>query len=180
MLFLSNLLFGKGHWEIVEGFSQLPPVERDKIRIDFAGRIDSVDEHERFLSAIESYPQLRYNGVVHGEEKKALLANAHTFLLPTYYPYEGQPICILEAYASGCAVITTDHSGIFDTFSDGVNGIAVEKMSSISLRDAFSKIALDPQAIKPAALNNMEKAKREFTKQRYIDDLLTIFRDAKH
>jgi glycosyltransferase involved in cell wall biosynthesis len=54
--------------------------------------------------------------IVDGPGKKNLFSEAHIFCLPTYYPYEGQPIAILEAFASGCVVITTNHSGISDFF----------------------------------------------------------------
>ena len=67
---------------------------------------------------------------MNGTQKKDLYSNAHIFCLPTYYPWEGQPFCILEAYAAGCVVITTNHSGISQVFKDGINGIEVEKKST--------------------------------------------------
>ena len=70
-----------------------------------------------------------------GEKKRRLFAEAHVFCLPTYYSYyEGQPISILEAYASGCVVITTDHGGICDIFKDKINGFRVEKRSCLSIK----------------------------------------------
>jgi glycosyltransferase involved in cell wall biosynthesis len=174
MLFLSNMLPGKGHTEIVEAYSQLTATERDHLVIDFAGRFDSEMAQSAFLEAIRPFANLQYRGVVRGAEKKALLSNAHIFALPTYYPYEGQPISILEAFASGCAVVTTDHSGIFDTFTDGVNGIAVEKQSAPSLAAAFRRIIADPQALAPVAATNLAHAKARFTTDRYTKDLLAI------
>src|SRR6185369_8468194 len=129
ILFLSNLLPGKGYTELFESFAALSPLNREMIQIAFAGAFESEAQKIQFLSLIAPFPQLRYHGTVHGEQKRALFSDAHVFCLPTYYPYEGQPISILEAYAAGCAVITTDHSGIFDVFADGINGFAVEKRS---------------------------------------------------
>lgn len=174
MLFLSNMLPGKGHIEIVEAYGQLTMAERDRLVIDFAGCFDSETAQAAFLYSIRSFRNLQYRGVVRGAHKKALLNDAHIFALPTYYPYEGQPISILEAFASGCAVVTTDHSGIFDTFTDGMNGIAVDKQSAPSLAAAFRRIIADPQALALVATANLAHAKARFTTDRYTKDLLAI------
>jgi glycosyltransferase involved in cell wall biosynthesis len=117
---------------------------------------------------------VRYHGVVHGELKRRLFAEAHVFCLPTYYPYEGQPISILEAYASGCAVITTDHSGIFDIFTAGANGLAVAKQSVASLRAALEQALAEPQTLHRMARANHELALRSYRTTRYADELIAI------
>jgi glycosyltransferase involved in cell wall biosynthesis len=177
MLFLSNMLWGKGHIEIVEAYARLASADRDRVVIDFAGRFDSDTDQASFLASIAAYPNLNYQGVVGGDKKRGLLAGAHIFLMPTYYPYEGQPICILEAFASGCAVVTTNHSGIFDTFTDGMNGIAVEKQSASSLVSAFERILADPMAMLPIARGNLNHARANFTTERYSRELLDIIAD---
>ena len=119
LLFLSNLLPGKGHEELLTALSQLPLDMCKRLHVNFAGGFESPEDEARFRNRAQTIKTMQINvlGVVHGEQKRELLRNAHLFCLPTYYPYEGQPISILEAYASGCAVMTTDHSGIFDTFT---------------------------------------------------------------
>ncbi|MBW7924911.1 MAG: glycosyltransferase family 4 protein [Burkholderiaceae bacterium] len=174
MLFLSNLLPGKGHAELVQAFAGLDSQRRETLRIDFAGGFESESAKREFLDSIGAHPQLQYHGTVHGERKRALFAAAHVFCLPTYYPYEGQPISILEAYASGCAVITTDHSGIFDTFADGRNGIAVAKRSPASLQAALERILDRPQDLRTIALHNRRTASEQYTTARYNDLLLRI------
>ncbi len=83
-------------------------------------------------------PSVRYHGVVDGAQRRDLLAHAHVLCLPTWYPYEGQPLSILEAFASGCGVITTDHGGIRDVFADGVNGVLVAPRSVEALASALA------------------------------------------
>jgi glycosyltransferase involved in cell wall biosynthesis len=174
MLFLSNPLPGKGHVEIVEAFVRLSPDVRRKLRIDFAGRFfDPVDE-ANFKKSIEPFEELRYLGTISGEPKRKALAEAHVFLLPTYYPYEGQPISILEAFASGCVVVTTDHSGIFDTFTDGQNGIAVEKESVEALQSAFEVLSAMDMGLHKIAHNNLDHATANFTTDRFLQDMRDI------
>jgi len=174
VLFLSNLLPGKGHVELLRAFQSLDATTRQALRIDFAGGFESDEDRQAFLGDISAHPEVRYHGTVGGEKKQELFAAAHVFCLPTYYPYEGQPISILEAYASGCAVITTDHSGIFDTFTDGTNGHAVEKQSAASLAAVLERIVSDPSHLEGIALNNHELAREQYTTRRYNANLLAV------
>jgi glycosyltransferase involved in cell wall biosynthesis len=137
VLYLSNLIPGKGYLELLAAFESLEPAEQARLQLDFAGAFESPQDEAYFLTRIAGLPALRYHGVVSGATKARLLASAHVFCLPTYYPYEGQPISILEAYASGCAVITTDHSGIFDVFEPGKSGISVVKRSASAVAQAL-------------------------------------------
>ena len=171
MLFLSNPLPGKGHVEIVEAFAGLDPLIRQKLRVDFAGRFFDANDEARFRQSIAPFEELRYLGTVFGEPKRAALAAAHLFLLLTYYPYEGQPISILEAFASGCVVVTTDHSGIFDTFTNGVNGYSVEKKSAAALRELFGQLASRTAEMREIAHATREPAKANFTTERFLSDL---------
>ena len=127
VLFLSNLIPGKGHLDLLEAYLHLDRDLRNSIVLDFAGAFESPKHEASFLDRIRRHRQIRYHGTVAGDTKRRLFHEAHVFCLPTYYPYEGQPISILEAYASGCAVITTDHSGIRDVFSAPTNGYEVAK-----------------------------------------------------
>jgi glycosyltransferase involved in cell wall biosynthesis len=129
ILFLSNLIPGKGYLELLDAFAQLNSVTKDNVRIDFAGGFESESDKKVFLDRIKGISQIGYRGVVGGQIKMELFHKAHVFCLPAYYP-EGQPISILEAYASGCTVVTTNDRGIGDIFVNGVNGIEVKKNQS--------------------------------------------------
>src|SRR5688572_15937338 len=140
VLFLSNLYGGKGHNELVDGYLSLPRDVRDRFRIAFVGGFESAEFRDTFLRKIEGEAGLSYLGTfIGGADKRALYGKTQVFCLPTYYPYEGQPISILEAYATGCVVVTTAHSGIPEVFADGVNGFAVETKSAESIRRAFEQ-----------------------------------------
>jgi glycosyltransferase involved in cell wall biosynthesis len=158
VLFLSNLLPGKGHQELVEAFLSLDEGTKASIRVDLAGAFESTPQKERFLARIATDDRLRYHGVVTGDRKRALFEQGHVFCLPTYYPYEGQPISLLEAYAAGCAVVTTNHSGIPDVFQDGVNGLQVAKRSVADLRSTLRRIAAEPERLRQMAKTNLATA----------------------
>lgn len=177
LLFLSNLLPGKGHLELVQAFGLLSHEERRGLRVDFAGDFEREEDRASFLASIAPYPQFAYHGVVRGAAKVDLFSRAHVFCLPTYYPYEGQPISILEGYAAGCAVITTDHSGIFDIFVDGVNGVAVEKKSAASLAGAIRRVLGDIEAARVMAVNNHRTARARYRMAQFTATLRRLIED---
>lgn len=174
LLFLSNLLPGKGHEELVEAFLALDAATRAAIQIDFAGGFESDEQQEHFLARIAGVPTIRYHGTVGGEHKRQLFDSAHVFCLPTYYPYEGQPISILEAYASGCAVISTNHSGIPDVFQDGLNGFLVSPRSVSDLQRAITRAVAEPDRLRDAAMSNLETARRSYRAADYKRSLMKI------
>lgn len=172
VLFLSNLLPGKGHQELLSAIRSLPAEMADRFRFDFAGGFESDDDRQIFEEAIRPLRNVTYYGTVTGAAKRQLLAQAHAFCLPTYYPYEGQPISILEAYASGCLVITTDHSGIFDVFQPEKNGFAVEKKSRQALGHALGRLASDMEAAKSIGMHNLAVATEEYTQTIHLAHLM--------
>lgn len=171
VLFLSNLLPGKGHEELLRAIRSMPPALANRFSFDFAGGFESAADQERFLAGIKDLPCVRYHGVVQGEAKQALLRKAHVFCLPTFYPYEGQPISILEAYASGCVVLTTDHSGIFDVFAPGENGWEVLPHSPDSIVAALETLAGDHGGAACVARRNRAEADLKYRRRAHLNDL---------
>ena len=177
ILFLSNLIPGKGYEELINAYMILKDDLKKNIRIDFAGGFESEDHKKKFLYKLKDPVEIHYHGIVSGEKKKQLFSNSHLFCLPTYYYYEGQPISILEAYASGCVVITTDHGGISDIFKNGVNGFEVRKKSVVSIKRKIEQILKKPEQLLPMALSNREIVYDKYRSSTHCSSLLKIFVD---
>lgn len=161
VLFLSGMDPDKGSGMLIEAFCSLPPDVRTDIRVDVAGRFSDPAERLRFEEAITGVPNLHYHGVVADAEKQRLLSEAHVFCLPTAL-LEGQPISILEAYASGCAVITTTQPGILDIFTPGKNGWAVEARNPASIAAALTAARDNRQLAGTIAQRNHVQARENF------------------
>jgi glycosyltransferase involved in cell wall biosynthesis len=174
LLFLSNLVEGKGIMELVAAFNCLTSHERSKLHLSIVGSIRSENLGNKILSLVRSLENCTFYGALQGEEKIEILHKSHVFCLPSYYKYEGQPISILEAYAAGCAVISTDHSGIQDIFQHNKNGIRVEKKSIISLVNALRELIKTPQHIKQYGVYNREYALK-YSKESHVEKILEIF-----
>ena len=180
ILFLSNLLPGKGHRELLNAFMEMSEEEKKLVQIDFAGK-HSDDGFEQILEhACKQYPQITYHGSVGPEKKSELFSKAHIFCLPTYYPYEGQPFTIVEAYASGCAVITSLHSGIPQVFEDKVNGYAVQNKNSAALKELLLNCLTQREELLGHALYNVQVAREKHKVSGYLSQIVDLLNTSIH
>ena len=157
IVYISGMTSGKGYLYLLKAYQALDDNLRNLVEIDFAGKFDTVEEEEKFNQEIELDPHLRYHGVVDDENKRQLFAAAHVFCLPTTF-LEGQPISILEAYASGCVVLTTGQPGILDIFSGGINGYEISKNDHLSIKSLIEKLIVISDNLIGIALNNSRTA----------------------
>lgn len=175
ILFLGNLIRGKGFDKIIDAYLKLNENFKQKIQIDFAGAFESDTQKEKFIDKISSFSNIKYHGVVQGIEKRNLLFQSHLFCLPTSL-HEGQPISILEAYSSGCVVITTRCGGIPDIFNDKINGFEIEAGSVLSLVKIFDQCIRSPEKLLPMAHNNFKVALEKYRTSNYTSSLMNIIR----
>ena len=175
ILYLSNLIYGKGFEELADAYITLPEHIKDKFTLTFVGGFQSIKHQELFFKKIEKISGISYKGkFINGNEKRNLYLKSHIFCLPTYYPYEGQPISILEAYATGCFVITTGHSGIPQIFADHINGIMVEPKSALSIKNAIEFIYNDDLILKKIALYNLRSSKNLYTEESFLNSVNAV------
>ena len=178
ILYLSNLIHGKGYAELVDAYAELNENDKKRINIVFAGGFGTEKNKNKFLKRIKSFEGLKYVGkFIDGDKKRKLYCQSQVFCLPTYYPFEGQPISILEAYATGCVVITSDHSGIPYIFSDKKNGYIVEKKSVPSLKKAIENTLLNINNLEDIAFHNRNEAVKKYRTSIYQDKIMKILND---
>ncbi len=175
LLYFSNMIPLKGLYILLEAFEMLSKNESNQFILHFAGRFDNDLEKNQFEKIIEKYPNIYYHGDVNREQKKKLFRQAHVFILPTLYA-EGQPVSILEAYASGCAVITTGQRGILDIFKDKINGFLVEPDSVDALNEILLKLPEQNHQFTKIAINNLEMASTEFREKNFISKLSEVIK----
>lgn len=185
LLYLSNFIRTKGYSQVLEMAKlekeRCESGETRKLHFDFAGKFFEQAEQDYFWSFIkenhlENY--VTYHGVVEGERKKDLLENCDFFALPTHYPFEGQPISILEAMGSGMVIITTDHAGIPDIVKDGVNGILMREGMNVS-QTLDAVYGLNDKDIERMAFANRVCIKQNYRENQYIQNIGDVFRTAE-
>jgi glycosyltransferase involved in cell wall biosynthesis len=173
LIFLSNLIDGKGHNELLAAYLMLSDTLQNQVAIDFAGAFESAAERDEFQARLHGLRHVRYHGVVEGSRKADLLSRAHILCLPTRL-FEGQPLCILEAYASGCVVMTTDQGGIRDVFQDEANGITIESPTPSGIKHAIERAVAARGGLLHTALSNARAARERYTTSRYSASLISV------
>ena len=173
LLYMSNLIPQKGFLFLLESFLSLPLNIREDYQLNFAGAFDSDINKKNFELKINEFKNITYHGIVNDSLKKNLFNNAHIFCLPTTF-FEGQPISILEAYASGCVVITTPQPGILDIFKSE-NGYIIDLNTSDSLQNILKKIHEDKKNLKDFAFKNFNNASVNYKVENYLLKLNKIF-----
>ena len=160
---------------MVDAFFKLSESIKNQVKIIFVGDFEDNHSKNNFLEKIKKSTNLTYLGkFIDGLEKKELYINSHIFCLPTYYPFEGQPISILEAYATGCVVVTTNHSGIPYIFKHLDNGYEVQKKSIESIVNGISYLVENKTNLKNIAVNNRNLAFTKFRTEIFENNLKTI------
>lgn len=175
LLYLSNLIQGKGYIELAKAYLSLSTLEQSQINITFVGGFEDNQNKVDFLNLIKNNNGLKYLGAfIDGREKRNVYSNSHIFCLPTYYPFEGQPISILEGYATGCVVIASNHSGIPFIFTDQKNGYMVEKGSIESLVKALRKSICEKHNLYQIALFNRNEAMSKYRTDIYTKSIMQL------
>jgi glycosyltransferase involved in cell wall biosynthesis len=121
---MSTLTRTKGILELLQAVELLRPAW-PAVHLAVAGQWQEDDLRREALALIESRqltPHVTFLGNADGEAKASFLAQGDVFCLPTRYPYEGQPLVILEAMAAGLPVLSTDRGVIAQTVLDGQTG----------------------------------------------------------
>lgn len=177
ILFLSNLLRTKGLFEVLKVIPSVVSVNKN-VMFSFAGEWGNKQEElkaREFVvrNNIEDYVQ--FLGIVRGDVKRELLIKANIFVLPTFYPFEGQPFTILEAMSVGLPVISTNKGAIAETIIDGENGFLVEVENTRQLSERIIELMDNPELCARIEKRNRQAYLKKYTKDIFIDNLCDIF-----
>lgn len=131
LLHLSSLMEEKGFPEFLDMLEVLAD-EKSGLFFDavlcgpvalssYSRRFRTAAEMEQWISErIDGLNQrthlsIRWIPGASGEEKRRLFELAHIFVFPSRYPVEAQPLVLLEAMASGCAIVASDVGEVRET-----------------------------------------------------------------
>ena len=180
VLFLSNMIASKGYKEVLSVAKMAKNCGNANLFFHFAGKFFDKTEKEHFFSFVKDNSlqvNVIHHGVVLGEEKRNLLQSCDVFILPTTYPWEGQPISILEAMGNGMAIITTNHSGIPDIVEDGKNGLVIDR-NNIDAKKMYEYLIYllgNKNVLTTISSENYKTSMREYTEENYVNNMEYVF-----
>lgn len=185
LLYLSNMIPSKGYLDLLEACRLLHFDRGIPIQCDFCGAFITTVNDDMGSSPAEAETVFRtlirqkgldsivhYHGTVRGDKKRKMLQNAHLFLLPTAYPWEGQPISIIEAMACGLPVIATRYRGIPEQVIDGYNGLLLEQKSPQEIAAAVERVWRDPPLYEQFSRQAVSHFRQHFTREAHLNRLI--------
>lgn len=150
-----TLVASVGRLDPIKGFDVLVPAlahlaaegREFRCRVYGEGPQRAALESARAQAGLQA--RLELPGAAPQEAVRALLAEAAIFVMPSVRTPEGNqdgiPVALMEAMASGCAVVTTRVSGIPELVEDGVNGLLVEPGDIEALAAALARLLDDAE-----------------------------------
>jgi glycosyltransferase involved in cell wall biosynthesis len=139
VLFLGRLEAAKGVFELLAAGARLAP-EFPALRLVFGGEGDAGAIRRR-AAELGIGDRIELLGWIGPQEREAQLARAAVFCLPSHA--EGLPMSMLEAMASGRAVVASSVGGIPETIVDGDNGLLVPPRDEQALAGRLAQALRD-------------------------------------
>jgi len=148
----------------------LEEINSDGVRVtlDVFGHFLEGDEYrERFLDMCDRTANANFLGKLDNEDVIDRLREYDVFVFPTYYPGEGFPGVLVEAFAAGCVILATDWNFNGELIADGSDGLLCEPRSATALRNKIEWLLDNPDAVDQYKRNSWQKA------QHYSIDTVT-------
>lgn len=172
---LSSLHPRKGIEDVIRAVAKLQLRYPDSIECSIGGGWTS-DSFKRNIERVieESGAKIEFLGVVTGERKIKLLADADIFVFTPRNP-EGHPWVIVEALAAGLPIIATNKGAIADCVLDGKNGFIVPDHSPDLIAYALAVLVNDGDLRKRMADASHNHYLSRFTEKAMVDNYIQIF-----
>ena len=186
ILFFSNIIESKGYKEFLEAILILSNVENifrlnvvicGKVTKSSLGKKSRVDPNKWILNIINkinrsSKTHVEWIKGAYNEEKIELFRKTHIFLFPS--KIEAQPIVILEAMASGCAIIASSAGEIPTMLSKGA-GICLGNCTPEKLASTVLDLIVDREKLYILRREARERYMSNYSRKIYGEMWLSIF-----
>ena len=116
------------------------------VRLDLVGTGDGRSDNEAQVARLGLADRVRFLGYVPREKIAEHYAAAHVFVLPSYN--EGMSVALLEAMASGLAVVVTPTGGTPELVESDVNGFIFEWGDVASLTAYLRRLSDDRSLVR--------------------------------
>jgi len=169
---VATLRSWKGHRYLFEAFAKREDRESRLVVVGDGPQREALGALARELGIAE-----RVTFAGNREDVAPWLRAFDLFCLPSY-ANEGVPQALMQAMATGLAVVTTPVGSIAEIVEDGVSGLLVKPGSADALRDAIDALAANPARREALARKARESALQRFSEDRMADAMQDVFRYA--
>jgi glycosyltransferase involved in cell wall biosynthesis len=119
---------------------------------------------------------ITYHSGLMGDGKAHAFLNAHVFLLPSYFKFEGQPVSVLEAMAYGAVPVVTKYRMIPDMVTNEV-GLFVEPKSPEQIAEKIIFLMKNPADYASYSQACVDRFLANYTLDRYCTNILQVIKN---
>lgn len=147
LLFVGRLVEKKGVSDLIHAYAMLDGELRERTELWIVG--DGVEREalERLASQLKLTGKILFHGRLSNEQLPHYYASADVFIAPSITDSsgdtEGQGVILLEALASGTAIISTRTGGIGEVLEHGKTGLLVRPNDPVELKAAIESLLND-------------------------------------
>lgn len=163
----------KGHSVLVDAMRELAP-RFPGLHVLLVGDGELRAEIERLVCSAGLSERVHFLGS--RRDVPAILAASDSFVLPSLW--EGLPIALVEAMASGLPIVATEVSGTSQVMVDGATGWLVPPGDAAALADAVGDLLAHPQRARRMAATARHRVNRWFGARRQAEQLASLFEGA--
>jgi glycosyltransferase involved in cell wall biosynthesis len=166
-LFVGRLTEEKGVSTLLDAWQKFPELPTLKIAGD--GPLEDIVK-----TAAEKNPNITYLGKQPSDTIITLMKNAGALIFPSLW-YEGFPVTLAEAFATGLPVVASNLGSMKSIITPGKTGMLFDPRNSTALAEATSILFADPQKHQ-----TMKHACRltylaQYTPERSLNQLMAIY-----
>jgi glycosyltransferase involved in cell wall biosynthesis len=173
--FPARLIGDKGIHEFIEA-ARICKSEGLEATFRLVGRTDAdnpTDLGEKAVRQWEAEGLVEWQGF--SDDMPAVFRECSLICLPSYR--EGLPRTLIEATASGRAIVTTDVPGCREIVRDGENGLLVPARDGAATAAAITALISDPERRQQMAKKGRAIAEAEFSVQKFVADSLAVYNE---
>jgi phosphatidylinositol alpha-1,6-mannosyltransferase len=145
LLCVGRLIERKGQHHLIDSVKRLTE-EGIEVELDLVGTGDSRSANEAQVARLGLRDRVHFRGYVSREQIAEHYAAADVFVLPSYN--EGMSVALLEAMASGLAVVVTATGGTPELIKPEINGLVFDWSDVESLTTHLRRLAQDRSLVR--------------------------------
>ena len=172
-LYLGRIMKEKGMNELFWAAKKLHEEFGSKVRLDLAGFFE--EEYQGQVEELVSEGAAIFHGFA--KDSRQYYQSADCVVLPSYH--EGMSNVLLEACATGRAIITSDIPGCREAVEEGKNGFLCKPADRASLLEAMRKfVLLSSKEREAMGQYGREKMAREFNRTDVVEKTARIIKES--
>ena len=176
ILFTGQVAEHKGVHLLIEAFSHLVSRHRDiNLHLTIAGPLLDKDYKSRLDALVQEKgltTQVTFAGRVERADLPDLYRRHSIYVSPSLWE-EPMGIGILEAMASGLAVVCSGTGGSGELFEDGESGLVFKSQDTRDLAEKLALILRNPQRASDMGLKGLSRCRQQY---RFSDTIATLQR----